>query len=93
MMTSAGIRAFRVRSCRIRTDLALAGGKTVPIFLFSIGLGIFGLSNARVEAINTHIRMIARRASGFHSPEALISLAMLKLDGLCPPLPGRVTVT
>ena len=52
-----------------------------------------GLSNARVEAINTQIRLIARRAFGFHSPQALISLAMLKLGGLCPPLPGRVTVT
>ncbi len=51
-----------------------------------------GLSNARVEAINTQIRLIARRAFGFHSPQALISLAMLKLGGLCPPLPGRVTV-
>ena len=52
-----------------------------------------GVSNARVEAINTQIRLIARRAFGFHSPQALISLAMLKLGGLCPPLPGRVTVT
>ena len=46
-----------------------------------------GLSNARVEAINTQIRLIARRAFGFHSPEALISLAMLKLGGFvrhCP---------
>lgn len=33
------------------------------------------------------------RASGFHSSEALISLATLKLGGLCPPLPGRVNVT
>jgi site-specific recombinase XerD len=45
------------------------------------------------QAINTQIRLIARRAFGFHSPQALISLAMLKLGGLCPPLPGRVTVT
>lgn len=37
--------------------------------------------------------LIARRAFGFHSPQALISLAMLKLGGLCPPLPWRVTVT
>jgi hypothetical protein len=28
-----------------------------------------------------------RRAFGFHSPEALIALAMLSLAGLCPPLP------
>jgi len=46
-----------------------------------------GLSNARVEAINTQIRMLTRRAFGFHSPEALIALAMLSLNGLCPPLP------
>ena len=46
-----------------------------------------GLSNARVEAINTQIRMITRRAFGFHSPNALIALAMLSLAGLCPPLP------
>ena len=46
-----------------------------------------GLSNARVEAINTQIRMITRRAYGFHSAGALIALAMLSLAGLCPPLP------
>jgi hypothetical protein len=34
-----------------------------------------GLSNARVEAINTQIRMLTRRAFGFHSPDALIALA------------------
>jgi transposase len=45
------------------------------------------LSNARVEAINTQIRMITRRAFGFHSPGALIALAMLSLAGLCPTLP------
>ncbi len=46
-----------------------------------------GLSNARVEAINTQIRLITRRAFGFHSAKALIALAMLTLAGLCPPLP------
>ncbi len=45
------------------------------------------LSNARVEAINTQIRLITRRAFGFHSADALIALAMLTLAGLCPPLP------
>jgi transposase len=45
------------------------------------------LSNARVEAINTQIRLITRRAFGFHSPDALIALAMLTLADLCPPLP------
>jgi transposase len=48
-----------------------------------------GLSNARAEQINTQIRLITRRAFGFHSPDAAIALAMLSLGGLCPPLPGR----
>jgi transposase len=47
------------------------------------------LSNGIVESMNTKIRLIIRRAFGFHSPEALIALAMLDLGGLCPPLPGR----
>jgi transposase len=47
------------------------------------------LSNARVESLNTKLRLITRRAFGFHSPDALIALAMLAHGGLCPPLPGR----
>ena len=48
-----------------------------------------GLSNARVEQVNTQLRLITRRAFGFHSPHAPIALAMLALGGLCPSLPGR----
>lgn len=48
-----------------------------------------GLSNARVEQINTQLRLIIRRAFGFHSYDAPIALAMLALGGLCPSLPGR----
>ena len=48
-----------------------------------------GLSNARVEQLNTQIRLITRRGFGYHSPWAVIALAMLSLGGLCPPLPGR----
>ena len=47
------------------------------------------LSNARIEAINTTLRLICRRAYGFHSAEALIALAMLTVGGLRPSLPGR----
>lgn len=45
------------------------------------------LSNARVESLNTKIRLITRVAFGFHSPQALIALAMVSLGGLCPALP------
>ncbi|HEX6525939.1 MAG TPA: ISL3 family transposase [Streptosporangiaceae bacterium] len=48
-----------------------------------------GLSNARVEATNTHLRALTKRANGYHSPDALIARANLTRGGLCPPLPGR----
>ncbi len=48
-----------------------------------------GLSNARVEGLNTRLRLVSRLAFGFHNPLAFISLGMLKLGGLCPDLPGR----
>ena len=48
-----------------------------------------GLSNGRVESMNTKIRLITRVAFGFKSPDALIALAMLSLGGHKPVLPGR----
>ena len=48
-----------------------------------------GLSNARSEATNTHIRLLTRRAYGYHSADALIAMADLTRGGLCPPPPGR----
>jgi transposase len=47
----------------------------------------FGLSNPRLEASNTKLELLTRMAFGFHSHAPLIALAMLKLGGLCPPLP------
>jgi transposase len=47
-----------------------------------------GLSNARIEAAATKLRLLTRLAFGFHSHEPLVALAMLKLGGLCPPLPS-----
>ncbi|MEU5940961.1 ISL3 family transposase [Micromonospora sp. NPDC047548] len=48
-----------------------------------------GLSNARVEANNVHLRVLTRQAYGYHSAKALITMANLRRGGLCPPLPGR----
>jgi transposase len=47
------------------------------------------LSNALSEATNTHLRLLTRRAYGYHSADALIAMATLTRGGLCPPLPGR----
>jgi transposase len=74
------------RRCRLRPFVKLA--KTITDQRAGIIAAIqHGLSNARVEAINTQIRLITRRAFGFHSANALIALAMLTLADLCPPLP------
>ncbi len=74
------------RRCRLEPFRKLA--RTISAQRAGIVAAIeHGLSNARVEAINTQIRMITRRAFGFHSASALIALAMLSLAGLCPPLP------
>ena len=48
-----------------------------------------GLSNGRIESVNTKVRLITRIAFGFRSPESLIALAMLSLGGHRPVLPGR----
>jgi transposase len=46
-------------------------------------------SNARSESTNTHLRLLTRRAYGYHSPDSLIAMADFARGRLCPPLPGR----
>jgi transposase len=48
-----------------------------------------GLSNGRIESVNTKIRLLTRIAFGFRSPQSLIALAMLTLGGHRPTLPAR----
>lgn len=76
------------RRCRLAPFVRVA--KTITLQRAGIEAAIAcGLSNARVEQVNTQLRLIARRAFGFHTPQALIALAMLSLGGLCPPLPAE----
>jgi transposase len=76
------------RRCRIPSFVKLA--KTIKEHYHGIVATLsHRLSNARIEAINTTLRLICRRAYGFHSADALIALAMLTLGGLRPSLPGR----
>ncbi len=80
------------RRCRLQPFVKLA--RTITDQRAGITAAIrHGLSNARVEAINTQIRLLTRRAFGFHSPDALIALAMLSLADLCPPLPRYPSLT
>ena len=83
----AGWLAWAQR-CRIPEFVKLA--RTIIRFLPLIHNTLdHGLSNALSEATNTHIRLLTRRAYGYHSPDALIAMATLTRGGLCPPLPGR----
>jgi transposase len=78
------------RRCRLEPFVRLA--QQIAAHLHGIAAAlIFGLSNARTESVNTRIRLIARRAFGFHSPEALIALALLSLCRHCPPRTRRDT--
>lgn len=75
------------RRCRLAPFVRLARTLTERWTGVAAAL-LHGLSNARIEAANTRIRLIPHRAFGFHSPDALIALAKLALGGHCPPLPG-----
>ncbi len=46
-----------------------------------------GLTNAVVEGLNTRMQLLTRMSFGYHSAQAFISHAMLKLGKVCPPLP------
>jgi transposase len=60
------------RRCRLAPFVKLA--RTITDQHAGIVAAIqHGLSNARVEAINTQIRLLARRGFGFHSVDALIA--------------------
>ena len=76
------------RRCRIPAFVALQ--RRIVKHQDSILAAIeHGLSNGRIESVNTKIRLITRIAFGFKSPDALIALAMLTLGGHPPTLPGR----
>jgi transposase len=76
------------RRCRIPTfvDLQRRIVKHKASILAAIE---HGLSNGRIESVNTKTRLITRVAFGFKSPDALLALAMLNLGGHRPVLPGR----
>lgn len=46
-----------------------------------------GISNGRVEGLNTKVRLIVRRAYGFHSAEATLALVMLACGPITLTLP------
>jgi transposase len=52
-----------------------------------------GLSNGRLEGLNSRIRLISHRSFGFHSPDPLIALVYLCCTRITIELPGRKFTT
>jgi transposase len=78
-----------VARCRIPEFVKV--GETVRKQLAAIHNTLdYAVTNARVEATNTHLRQLTRRAYGFHTPDALIAMALLTRGGLELNLPGRL---
>lgn len=72
--------------CRIPAFIALA--RRVRNYYTQISATLHErVTNALVESLNTKIRLITRRAFGFHNVHALIALARLSLGNLRPQLP------
>lgn len=83
--------AWLAWACRSRLAAFVEAGRTIRRHREGIVAALeHGLSNARVESMNTKLRLLMRVAFGFHSAAPLIALALFKLGGLCPDLPGRV---
>jgi len=51
------------------------------------------INNARAEGLNNHVRLITRRAYGFHSPTAALALVMLTCGPIQHRLPHETTPT
>ena len=49
------------------------------------------INNARAEGLNNHVRLITRRAYGFHSPNAALALVMLSCGPIQLRLPHETT--
>jgi transposase len=84
------LKAWLAWASRCRIDVFVQLARRIRRHLPAIHATLeHGLSNARIESVNTKIRLITRIAYGFKDPHALIALAMLTLGGYRPPLPGR----
>ena len=69
---------WTARASRSRLDSFVKAAKTMrqrrPIIVNALEAGI---SNGRVEGLNTKVRLLIRRGYGFHSAEAALALVML----------------
>jgi len=72
---------------RSRLPAFIRVAKTIRRFRQGILAAIeLGINNARAEGLNNHVRLITRRAYGFHSARAALALVMLS----CGPIELRL---
>lgn len=77
-------------ACRSKLDPFVALARSIRAHRADIAAALkFKLTNARIESMNTKIRLIIRRAYGFRSVAALKAMIQLCLAGYARPLPGR----
>jgi len=66
------------KASRSRLAPFIKAAKTIRKFRDGILAAIrLKINNARAEGLNNHVRLITRRAYGFHSPKAALALVML----------------
>lgn len=89
------LREWLAWACRSKLKPFVRVAKTVRTHLSGVAAYLLSrLTNGFTEGINNRIRMIARRAFGFHSAEALSSMILLNCGGiqLSPALPSPTPV-
>jgi len=78
--------------CRIQEFVEL--GRKIKRHKVAILAAIkYGLTNARIEAINNKIKVTIRMGYGYRNIDNLIALVKLKCGGVIVALPGRRTHT
>jgi transposase len=66
------------KATRSRLDPFVKAAKTIRKHRDGILAALrLGINNGRAEGLNNHVRLITRRAYGFHSPQAALALIML----------------
>lgn len=85
--TAAALDRWCSAASRSRLPAFVRVAKTIRKFRQGILAAIrLGINNARAEGLNNHVRLITRRAYGFHSARAALALVMLS----CGPIELRL---
>jgi transposase len=76
------------RASRSRLNAFVKAAKTIRKFRDGLIAAVrLGINNGRAEGLNNVVRLVFRRARGFHSAEAALALVMLSCGPITPRLP------